>query len=89
MKINSEKNRIIGTIYRPPNKSIESFIEHMNYISSTLRSEHKDADFLGDYNINLLNSDSHPQTSEFLETMYSNLYIPLIKDYMSQGFSVR
>ena len=60
----------IGKIYRPPNICIESFIEYMNSINSTIRSEHKDADFLGDYNIDLLNSDSHPLTAEFLETMY-------------------
>ena len=33
---------------------------------------------MGDVNINLLNSDSHLQTAEFLETLYSFSFSPLI-----------
>ena len=33
---------------------------------------------MGDFNLNLLNADSNHLTSEFLETMYSFSYIPVI-----------
>ena len=33
---------------------------------------------MGDYNINLLNSDSHHPTGEFLDILYSNMLFPLI-----------
>ena len=33
---------------------------------------------MGDYNINLLNSDTHNPTRSFLDTMYSNMLYPLI-----------
>ena len=33
---------------------------------------------MGDFNINLLNVDTHVDTSEFLEMMYSFSYLPLI-----------
>ena len=33
---------------------------------------------MGDYNINLLNSDSHHPTGEFLDILYSNMLCPLI-----------
>ena len=33
---------------------------------------------MGDFNINLLNSDSYHPTGKFLEIMYSNMLFPLI-----------
>ena len=34
---------------------------------------------MGDYNINILRSDDHGDTSDFLDTMHSHAYVPLIK----------
>ncbi len=33
---------------------------------------------MGDFNLNLLNYDSHSLACEFLDGMYSNMFIPLI-----------
>ena len=33
---------------------------------------------MGDYNINLLNHDTHPLTGDFLNMIYTNGFIPLI-----------
>ncbi|ELU00929.1 hypothetical protein CAPTEDRAFT_189679 [Capitella teleta] len=33
---------------------------------------------MGDFNINLLNVDTHQQTQQFIEDMYSNAFFPLI-----------
>ena len=52
-----------------------------NFISellNTVNTENKILYLLGDYNINLLNSDQHLLTSEFVENMYSYSTFPLI-----------
>ena len=33
---------------------------------------------IGDYNINIMNYDIHPQTAEFVDLLYSYCFIPLI-----------
>ena len=71
-------NVLIGVIYRPPNTSIKEFNDIISKILSSIKSENKLCYITGDININLLNSDSHLQTSEFLETMFSFSFAPLI-----------
>ena len=38
---------------------------------------------MGDFNINLLKNDSHPQTTDFVNTMYSHSLLPNITRYGS------
>ena len=45
---------------------------------SKTKRENKQVYIMGDFNINLLNSEKHNLTSEFLQLMYSNSYLPLI-----------
>ena len=65
---------IIGNIYRPPRGDVEEFTDllSMNKCASNYVLHH------GGFNINLLNIDNHPVSSEFLETMFSYSLIPLI-----------
>ena len=72
------KDVIIGVIYRPPNKYVKSFNELMTTIIDKVNKEKKICYLIGDYNIDLLKQESHPQTSEFLDIMYSNNLIPVI-----------
>ena len=72
------KDVIIGVIYRPPNKDVKSVNELMTTIIDKVNKEKKICYFMGDYNIDLLKHESHPQTSEFLDIMYSNNFIPVI-----------
>ena len=76
--INSPKNHIVGVIYRPPNRNIESFLIHIKDIMNSLKHSKQQCHFLGDYNINLLSAERHTPTSSFIEHMYSNSFIPLI-----------
>ena len=69
---------IVGSVYRPPNTNIEVFNSHMSDILVIIKRERKAAYITGDFNINLLNADSHIPSSEFLELMYSNLFLPII-----------
>ena len=77
-KIGSPKDVIIGTIYRPPKKPINLFTEELSKLLSTLAKENKILYLMGDYNINLLNADSHIHTSEFIEMMYSFALMPIV-----------
>ena len=43
-----------------------------------IKNENKICYLVGDYNINLINVDSHTLTSEFNDIMYSGGFIPLI-----------
>ena len=74
----SSKNIVVGTLYRPPNTDIEIFNAHLNNILEILKSENKSVYIMGDYNINLLNVDSHNLSSEFLNLMYSFAFFPVI-----------
>ena len=76
--VNSSKSQIIGCIYRPPNRDINVFRGHMKDIRHKLRHYKKRCHLLGDYNINLLRAEQHPETSDFLDDMYSDLFMPAI-----------
>ena len=59
------RNVLIGVIYRPPNSDVNSFIEQLADILHKLARENKLVYLMGDFNINLFNSD------KFLLTRYS------------------
>ena len=50
----------------------------MKDIMEKIKNENKICYLVGDYNINLINVDSHSLTSEFKDIMYSGGFIPLI-----------
>ena len=43
-----------------------------------ISKEQKSVFLLGDFNVNLLNYNEHNKTNDFLDSLASNLYIPLI-----------
>ena len=69
---------IVGVIYRPPNTDLQKFNEICSDLLHRIRTEKKLVYLAGDYNVNLLNSETHQLTSEFLEIMFSNSFAPLI-----------
>ena len=77
-KLNPEKNVIIGVIYWPTNTDIEIFNEYLGSILDKVGHEKKLSYIMGDYNIKLLNYNSHTKTTLFLDTLYSKSLIPLI-----------
>ena len=76
--IDSSCNVIIGVIYRPPNREIINFQHEMSAILNKLKQSQKHCYLMGDFNINILRSDDHPSTSDFIDLMYSNSFVPLI-----------
>ena len=69
---------MIGLVYRIPNTDPDKFY---NYISNTLQiidNEKKMCYIMGDFNLNLLNKDTHNKTADFLEILFSHSYLPMI-----------
>ena len=67
---------IVGTIYRPPSGNCDTFFNQLEYIFSCLPI-YDECLIVGDFNINLMNSDSNV-TKEFLSIMNSSSFIPVI-----------
>ena len=76
--LHSEKNVIVGVLYRPPGNDIRTFNDKLESTLQKLRRENKISYILGDFNINLLNNDYHQPTGEFFDLMSSNSFLPLI-----------
>lgn len=77
-EFNNNHNVIIGCIYRPPKKSIAIFNETLKKLLEDLSRENKIVYLAGDFNINLLNANSHIPSSEFIEQMFSFSFFPSI-----------
>ena len=75
---NSDKNIIIGVIYRPPNTDMQRFFDILKNLMEIFKHEDKICYLIGDYNINLLNVDSQNLTGGFIDFIYSSGFIPLI-----------
>ena len=70
------KNFIVGVVYRPPGASIEQFKIIFENILTTIKTKKKDCYLMGDFNINLLNSETHHPTTIVLNILYSNTFLP-------------
>ena len=74
-----QKNTIIGCIYRHPNFPISQFNETvLQPLLDKLEYENKNIVLLGDFNINLLQYETHSHVREFVDKMYSVSLIPKI-----------
>ena len=75
---NLSKNIVVGVLYRPPNTDLEMFVEYLSFILDIIDHEKKLSYIMGDYNINLLIHDSHPNTALFLDALCCKSFVPLI-----------
>ena len=74
-----KKNEIFGCIYRHPSMDINSFNEkYFNETISRLNEERKICYLAGDFNIDLLKSDTHNHSKDFFDTLTANLFVPHI-----------
>ena len=68
----NSKNMVVGCIYRHPCMQHSEFNdEYLKPLSEKLISENKEVILLGDFNIDLLKSDSNKNVSDFLDIIYS------------------
>ena len=76
--LNSKKNCVVGVIYRRPGSAIADFNSLLNEKLNTITTEGKDIAYMGDFNIDLLKYDTHPQTADFLNINMTYSTLPLI-----------
>ena len=74
----SLKNIIIGVVYRPPNSNLENFYDVLRTMLVSICREKKLCYILGDYNLDLLKSESHSLTKDFVNLMFEHSFVPLI-----------
>ena len=73
------KFKIIINLYRIPNSNIEVFLDWLNNMLVKLKTSNADEIILcGDLNINLINFNNHSPTNEFLNSLISHSFLPLI-----------
>ena len=70
------KNIIIGVVYRPPGADLSVFNNKLKEITNKSRAHQ--IYIMGDFNVDLIKSSSHRQSTEFLEGFYSESLYPLI-----------
>ena len=73
-----EKNILICCAYRHPSTEIEHFTEYIQRALSNPTVTTKQVFILGDFNINLLNYDSHTPTNDFVSLLLSQHFLPFI-----------
>ena len=74
-----KSNIIVSVIYRHPSTDLADF--NCNYLNNLLEKTSKEQNsifLLRDFNVNLLNYNEHNETNEFLDSLASNSFIPLI-----------
>ena len=75
--LNKSKNIVVSCIYRQPGSPIDVCIDTMNVLFSTI-CKRKNVYICGDFNINLLNVETHKGTRDFTDFIYSLGVYPLI-----------
>jgi len=68
----------VGAIYRPPGCDLISFNEKYCQLLDRLSSARNKCFIAGDFNINLLNYESHHETEQFLNNIFSHFQYPTI-----------
>ena len=71
---NLQHNLVGVVIYRHPHSSLDSFLNYLTRCLEKINRENKYCVLKGDFNINLLNVDSHLATDEFLDTLTQYYY---------------
>ena len=85
MKIKDGPDKIIGNVYRPntaPLANLERSIEIHNQIIEKLLSDnsHKKCDIqiLSDFNLNMLNFETHGPTNDYINSLVAKSFVPVV-----------
>ena len=76
IEVKDKKNLFFCCAYRHPNSDIDIFTAHFESLLPNLIN--KRVFIMGDFNINLLNYDSHIPTNDFTNTLFTNNFLPCI-----------
>ena len=72
------KRNIVGNIYQPPNQNTASFVDKLNGILGLISKQNKKLHLMGDFNLDLLHYSTHSPTQEFIDSLFSYGFYPLI-----------
>ena len=73
------KNLLCCCLYRHPSGDIANFNNHISSILQKVQKENKSLlIIMGDFNINVVNYDSRPETNDFINRMVSHYLLPHI-----------
>lgn len=78
LSTNLNKTIQIVAVYRPPGSDVSCFNQSIDQILTSLKSTNTLCYVIGDFNINLLNTDTHALSAEFLNIMFSSGLMPVI-----------
>ena len=74
-----KSNIIVGVNYTHLPVNLTDFnCNYLNNLLENISKQPKSIFLLGDFHVNLLNFNVHNQTNEFLDSLTSNSFIPLI-----------
>lgn len=76
--LSTYKTVTVGAIYRPPGTDIKTFNDSLTNLLKDSKFRQNKIFLAVDYNINLLNNNSHNETHNFLNIMYDYKFYPLI-----------
>ena len=72
------RNVIVGIIYRPPGTKLDTFHLNFDHCLHTISSENKLCYLMGDFNVDFLKCFEHQPTDDFVNTIFSYGFRPLI-----------
>ena len=85
IRIKDGQDKIIGNVYRPntaPLANLSQAMEIHNSILEKIQNDRVhskcDIQIVGDFNINILNFETHSQTNDYINSQISRSFIPLI-----------
>ena len=71
-------NYLFCCAYRHPSSDLDSFNEYLQEILSNPAVSNKKIFILGDFNVNLLNFNSHTPTTNYINFLFSKQFLPYI-----------
>ena len=77
LSINHKKNIIVSCVYRTPCSNVGDFNDYISELLDKVKCG-KSHIFCGDFNINMLNYNTHKGTKTFVDIMFNNGLFPLI-----------
>ena len=85
IKIKNGRDKIIGNVYRPNtaplanlDQAIEIHGQTIDKIQNNRLHANCDIQIVSDFNVNMLNFESHGQTNDYINSLISKSFLPLI-----------
>ena len=71
-------NILCCCVYRHPNTDAQECVNYLDNFLQKLGNDNKHIFPMGDFNLNLLNYESHSDTNDFINTIVSHYFLPYV-----------